>query len=119
MENKTMLYVTIVLFAITAMFGVRILIGVLSNKKAPRPVVYSHGLFAATSLVLLIVYAFQNPANYPKVSIILFVLAALGGFYMFYHDINDKPLPKPVPFIHALIAVSGFIVLLLFVFGQH
>jgi hypothetical protein len=117
MDNKTMLYVTIILFALTAAFGVRILMNVVSNQKAPRTVVYTHGLFAATSLVLLLVYAFQSPANYPKVSIILFVLAALGGFYMFYHDVNNKPLPKAVPFVHALLAVSGFVALLLFVFG--
>lgn len=111
-----MLYVAIALFAITAMFGLRIIMSVVSNKKAPRTVVYSHGLFAAISLLLLIIYAVQNPANYPKASIILFVLAALGGFYMFYHDVNNKSLSKAVPFIHALVAVTAFIILLLFVF---
>jgi hypothetical protein len=117
MTGTTTLYVAIALFAVTAMFGVRILTSVLRNEKAPRGVVYSHGLFAATSLVLLIVYALQNPDNYPKASIILFILAALGGFFMFYHDVKNKPLPKGVPFIHALVAVSAFIILLLFVFG--
>jgi hypothetical protein len=116
METRTMLYVTIVLFVITAMFGVRILMSVLGNNKAPRGVVYSHGVFAATSLVLLIVYAFQSPANYPKVSIILFVLAALGGFFMFYHDVKNKQLLKPIPFIHAALAVAGLLALVFFVF---
>jgi hypothetical protein len=117
METNTMLYIIIGLFAITAIFGVRILTSVLSNNKAPRSVVYTHGLFAATALVLLIVYALRNPANYPKASIIFFVLAALGGFYMFYHDVRNKPLPKIVPFIHAALAVTALIILLLFVFG--
>ena len=117
MDTKTILYVAIALFALTALFGIRILLSVLRTEKAPRAVVYSHGLFAATSLVLLIYYGFQNPANYPKVSIILFILAALGGFFMFYHDVKNKPLPKAVPFIHALLAVTAFIILLFFAFA--
>jgi hypothetical protein len=117
MDTKTILYIAIALFALTALFGIRILLSVLRTEKAPRAVVYSHGLLAATSLGLLIYYGVQNPANYPKASIILFILAALGGFFMFYHDVKNKRLPIAVPFAHALIAVTAFIILLAFVFA--
>ncbi len=111
-----MIYAAIALFAVAAVFGLTILIKWLNQKEAPRGVVYSHGAAAATALVLLIVYAVQNPERFPKVSIILFVIAALGGFYLFYMDMVKKKRPTGIAFVHALLAVSGFVMLLLFAF---
>lgn len=107
-----MMYFTIALFALSAVLGLIILINWLTKKNAPRGVVYSHGLVAALALVLLIVYAVQNPDNFPKASIILFVIAALGGFYMFFNDLKKKTSPLAIAFIHALLAVAGFVMLL-------
>lgn len=112
-----MIYLSIALFALAAVLGLTILTKWLSKKNAPRAVVYSHGLVAATALVLLVVYALQNPDNFPKASIILFVLTALGGLYMFFNDLKNKTVPKAIPFVHALLAVSGLVALLLFVFA--
>jgi RsiW-degrading membrane proteinase PrsW (M82 family) len=111
-----MMYFTIGLFALAAVLGLSILIKWLTKKEASRAVIYSHGIAAATALVLLIFYAVQNPANFPKASLILFVIAALGGLYMFYQDMKKKNSPIAVAVIHALLAVSGLITLLIFVF---
>lgn len=111
------MYLTIGLFALSAILGLTILVAWLRQKNASRAVVYSHGLVAATALVLLIVYAIQNPASYPKLSIILFVIAALGGFYMFFNDLRGKYSPMAIAYLHALLAVGGFVVLLAFVFA--
>ncbi|MEO6301564.1 MAG: hypothetical protein ABIP51_00200 [Bacteroidia bacterium] len=111
-----MIYLAIILFALSAVLGLTILIKWLTKKDAPKAVVYSHGIVAAIALVLLIIYAAQNPNNFPKASIILFVVAALGGFYMFFNDLKKKPNPLAVAFIHALLAVGGFLTLLFFVF---
>ena len=110
------MYLTIGLFALAAVLGLSILIKWLTKKEASRVVIYSHGIAAATALVLLIFYAVQNPANFPKASLILFVIAALGGFYMFYQDMKKKNSSIAVAVIHALLAVSGLITLLIFVF---
>ncbi len=112
-----MIYLSVALFALAAVFGVTVLVKWLTKKNAPRAVVYSHGIAAALALVLLIVYALQNPAHFPKASLILFVLAALGGFYMFFNDLQKKAPKLPIAFIHALLAVAGFVALLLFVFA--
>jgi hypothetical protein len=85
--------------------------------KKAKPVVYSHGLVAATALVLLIVYGVQNPDRFPRLSIILFALAAIGGFYLLFNDLKRKPGPVAVAVIHALTAVVGFVTLLLFAFN--
>lgn len=111
-----MMYFTIALFALSAVLGLIILINWLTKKDAPKSVIYSHGLVAAVALVLLIVYAAQNPDNFPKASIILFVLAALGGFYMFFNDLKKKASPLAIAFVHALLAVAGFVMLLAYAF---
>jgi hypothetical protein len=112
-----MIYFAITLFAVSAVLGAAILIKWLSNKDASKGVIYSHGIVAAIGLVLLIVYALQNPGNFPKISIILFVVAALGGFYMFIRDLKKKTSPLAIAFTHALLAVGGFVALLFFVFA--
>jgi NAD/NADP transhydrogenase beta subunit len=112
-----MLYFTIVLFALAAVVGFIILKNWLTSAETGRTTVYLHGIFAALALVLLIVYALQNPANYPKASIILFVIGALLGFYMFAEDLRKKFSPTWLAIVHALFGIAGFLVILFFVFG--
>ena len=112
-----MLYAAIALFALSAVLGLTILIKWLSKKDASKGVIYSHGIVAATALGILVAYAIMNPANFPKVSIILFAIAAVGGFYMFFNDLRKKMSPMAIAFIHAILAVAGFVTLLLFVFA--
>jgi hypothetical protein len=116
-KSTTMQYITIALFAIAAILGVTILVNLLNKRNAPRGVVYSHGIFAAIALVLLIVYVVNNRTNAPTTSLILFVLAALGGFFMFIRDMSNKNIPVAVAVLHALLAVAGFVTLLIFVFA--
>ncbi|ELR69653.1 hypothetical protein C900_04878 [Fulvivirga imtechensis AK7] len=110
-----MIYGSIVLFALAAVLGLIIAAAIFKGKETPKPAVYAHGAIAAIGLVLLVLYALQNPTNYPQVSLIIFVIAALGGFYLFANDMKKKPGPKPVVIIHALAAVTAFTLLLLFV----
>ncbi|MEP6900943.1 MAG: hypothetical protein ABJA66_04285 [Actinomycetota bacterium] len=112
-----MIYLPIVLFALAAVLGVTILVKWLQDKEAPKAVVYSHGGIAALALLLLIAYAIQNPKNFPQLSIILFIVAALGGFALFFAEMFAKKRIVPVGVVHALIAVSGFLMLLLFAFA--
>lgn len=112
-----MLYFTIVLFALAAVVGFIILKNWLTSAETGHTTVYLHGIFAALALVLLIVYALQNPANYPKASIILFAIGALLGFYMFAEDLRKKFSPTWLAIVHALFGIAGFLVLLFFVFG--
>ena len=111
-----MIYLAISLLALAAILGLIILIKWLTKKHASKAVIYSHGIVAAVALVLLVVFALQNPGNYPKVSIALFVLSALFGFYMFFRDLMKKFSPYSVAFIHAFLAVGGFVALAAFAF---
>ncbi len=106
-----MVVVCIALFAVAAVFGVINVIRIVVADRAPRATVYIHGLFAAVSLVLLLVYSLMNTASAPIVALILFIIAALGGFTLFGIDVATKKPPKWLGFVHGAVAVAGFVVL--------
>jgi hypothetical protein len=110
-----MLYLTIGLFAVAAILGILIFKNWLTSAKTSRGVVYAHGLFAATALVILLVLALQNGASALRTSVILFVIAALGGIYMFVRDLRGKFSPMWLATVHALLAVAGFLVLIFYI----
>lgn len=111
-----LIYISIAVIALAAVLGLTILISWLTKKDVSRGVVYGHGIFAAIGLVLLAVFALQNPEDYPRLALILLVVAALGGFYMFFRDLQHKMSPYSIAFVHALLAVAGFVSLLFFAF---
>jgi len=65
------------------------------------------------SLVLLVIYSIINSAAAPIVALILFILAALGGFTLFGIDVATKKPPKWLGFVHGAVAVAGFVVLVI------
>lgn len=110
-----MIYLSIVLFALAAVIGLTILVKWLQSKDAPKVAVYSHGGVAAIGLVLLILYAIQNPGNFPQISLVLLVISALGGFALFFAEMFADKRIIPLGLVHALLAVGGFLTLLFFV----
>lgn len=112
----TTIYVAIGFFALAALLGMYLLSFVLRGKETPKAVVFTHGPLAAIGIVLLIVYIFKGGPN-PWESLILFVLAALGGAYMLFRDLTGKPIPKILAIGHGLLAVTGFVLLLVFAFS--
>ena len=111
-----MLYLAIGLFALAAVFGLLNLKHWAAAKRPPRPVVFTHGLFAATGLVLLLIYALRQPAPALTTSLLFFVLAAMGGFYLFFRDVKGKIGPLGFVILHGLLALTGFVILLWSVF---
>ena len=111
-----MLTTSIILFAIAAVFGLVLLTAILKSKDTPKAAVYTHGLVAAIALVLLIVYAESANAHTVTTSIVLFVIAALGGALLFGRDLMKKAGPKWLAVVHGLIAVSAFVILLVVAF---
>src|SRR4051794_374718 len=109
MKKPTMLYLIIGLFALAAVLGIILIRSLLVPQRPPRAAVYIHGLLAAIGLVLLIAFVLRNNnSNKLTSSIILFVIAALGGFTLFFRDLKGKLGPVWLAVIHALVAVSGF-----------
>lgn len=113
-----LVYTAITLFAIAALIGLYLISHVLQRKKPSKTAAVIHGLFAATALVLIIVRAAQVHGGLIVQAIVLFVLAALGGLTLFVRDINGKTLPGWLAIVHALIAVSGFVFLVVYALKQ-
>lgn len=110
-----MLYVIIAVFAVAAVLGLVIANAIISKKpETPKAAVVGHGLFAATGLGFLIYYMVENPENYPKAALIIFVLAAVGGAVLLVRDLMKKQGPVPLVIVHALAAVVAFALLLVF-----
>lgn len=108
-----MLIAAIIIFALAASGGLFLLSYVLRSKETPKGVAFIHGSVAAVGIVLLIIYcSIYSPS--PWISLVLFILAAFGGFFMMYKDLTGNPVPKSVAIIHGLVAVISFILLVVF-----
>jgi hypothetical protein len=113
-----LLTIAIVLFALAAVFGLIVLLKVLKGEATPKPAVFIHGLIAASALALVLYYVVTHAEKSPMASLVVFLIAALGGFFMFFMDMSKRPVPKGVALIHAGAAVVGLVLLIAFVAGS-
>jgi uncharacterized membrane protein HdeD (DUF308 family) len=120
MDSITMLRTASVLFALTALGGV--VMAAIRFRGRPHPpswMAMGHGLLAGAGLTLLVYAAVAGevPAG-AVIAAVLFALAAAGGVVLnlAYH-LRDRPLPKSLVIVHALIAVTAFVLLLAASFG--
>jgi hypothetical protein len=109
-----MLYTAIAFFALAALLGMFLISFVLKGKETPKAVVFTHGPLAVIGLVLLIIYSLKQPG--PIEAIVLFAIAAAGGLIMVWRDLTRRTVPKWLAIAHGLLAVSGFVFLLVFAF---
>jgi hypothetical protein len=110
----SLLWITILVFAIGAVIGLTMALAVFKGRFPPVSSAVLHGLFGATGLVLLIVAVFVYGTTGPvQWAFWLFLIAALGGFFIaFGFHAKKKTIPPGIVVVHALIAVVGFLILL-------
>ena len=116
MNAHIMLCTAIVLFAIAAAGGlVMAAVRVFGVRNPPAWLALLHGLLAGAGLTLLLFAAFA--AGVPTLAIwalVLLLIAAAGGLLMnLGYAWNRQLLPKPLMYGHVLIAVVGFILLII------
>ena len=108
-----------ILFGVSALGGIVMAIMRFTGKETPpMGLALLHGALAASGLVALIVAV--TGSNLPAQATIAlggFVIAALGGFFLFSFHLKRQALPIPVMVIHALVAVISFVILLLAILG--
>ena len=108
-----MLTYAVLVFAIAAVGGLVLASSVLRGKMAPWAISIAHALLGATGLILLIATVLQGAApGRVTAALGLLVVAALGGFYLASIHLRGQVAPKAVVFIHAGVAVAGFLTLL-------
>jgi hypothetical protein len=108
-----MLTYALLVFAIAAIGGLLLAASVLRGKLAPWALSIVHALLGATGLVMLVLVVLQGAAPARVTAALgLLVVAALGGFFLASIHLRGKIAPKAVVFIHAGVAVIGFLTLL-------
>lgn len=112
-----MIYAALILFALAAILGLYLISFVLRQKATPKPVAFIHGGLAATGLVLLIIHTVKTGADLVQ-AIVLFVIAALGGVVLIVRDLGGKSVPKWLAVIHGLLAIAGFIFLVIYALNK-
>lgn len=105
---------SLVLFAIAALAGVAMAVMHFRGISPPRPVLAAlHGVFAASGLVTLLLTVLKAGGKGPaQAALGVLLLAAIGGFYLLSFHLRGRPLPMIGVVGHAVIAVAGFVTLL-------
>jgi len=107
--------IALILFAVAAVGG--IVLALIRFKGKPYPplgLALVHGAVAAAGLVMLIALVAQHQGtSSATTALVLFLIAALGGFGLFFHHLRKVALPIWLVVVHALVAVAAFLILLL------
>jgi hypothetical protein len=114
-----MLTYALIVFAIGALGGLTMAgLYVLRGRLAPWALSLLHAALGAIGLLILI-YAALTTGLPPAalVALIIFVVAALGGFYLASIHLRGQVARRQLVFVHAGAAVIGFLTLLGVVIG--
>jgi hypothetical protein len=109
-----MLLLATILFALAALGGLYLAANHFSGKVPPMAIALLHGALAATALVLVVAqFAMGSGSSYLTYSVVLFVIAALGGFFLFSFRLRKMKAPNMLIPVHAIAAIAGFVCLVL------
>ena len=103
-----MLTIAAVLFAIGALGGIVLAAHVLRGKFAPWALSLLHAALGAAGIVLVLITVVQGARGNVALALGLFVVAALGGFFLASFHYRKQLPPKAVVIVHAVLAVAGF-----------
>ncbi len=110
----------LVFFGITATIGLYMLTRFFRGLSRQNGVMMLHGIGAGTAIGILFYYsAFELNTEVPYASIFFFIVAVFGGLFMaFWDKIMNRKMPKYFPLFHAGAAVTGFLLLLIYVINH-
>ena len=110
-----MIRISLILFALAAIAGLSMAILHFRGVSPPKTALAAlHGLFAASGLAVLVMALIKTGfGGMAGIALGLLVVAALGGFTLLSWHVQNRRLPSALVVGHALLAVAGFLVLLL------
>lgn len=108
-----MVIIAVVIFASAAFGGLVLASHVVKHELAPWALSIGHASMGATGLSVLGYALWKAPHNNTiMLSLVLFTIAAMGGFTLASYHFRKKIPPKGAILLHAVMAVSGFLVLI-------
>lgn len=118
-QNSMLIY-SLIVFTVGASAGLALAAAyVLRQRLAPWPMSLLHAALGATGLLLLIYPALTTGISMaPLIALLILAIAALAGIYLASIHARGEIAKKPVVFVHAVVAVTGFLVLLGAVFDM-
>lgn len=106
------------LFGIAALGGLYMAVRILAGSGAPLALSLVHAALGAGGIVLLYLGISEGQVGgIGWLALVLFIVAALGGFYLASFRLGSAFPPKTVVAIHALVAVTAFALLAGLTFG--
>jgi len=106
------------LFAVAAIGGLIMAVRIFAGGTPPWVLSLLHAAFGAAGIVTLyLAVAGSAVGGLAWIALGLFVVAALGGFFLASFHLRGQAHPKAVVALHALLAVSGFGILAGLAFG--
>jgi hypothetical protein len=111
-----MILAAIILFSLAAVLGIILLSYFFRKIETPKSLAFIHGPLAAIGLVLLIINAIGTGEYI--IPIVIFVIAAILGSITLMKDLFGKSVPIALPVFHGLLAVTGYLILVLNYFGS-
>jgi hypothetical protein len=117
-RRTAMLGYALIVFAIGALGGIALASFLLRGRLAPWPLSLLHAALGAIGLLIVLYAALATGiSNAALTALVILIIAALGGFYLASIHLRGNVAPKPIVFVHAGVAVIGFLTLLGVVFG--
>jgi hypothetical protein len=108
-----MLTASMVFFALAIAGGLTMAVLHFRGQKIPLALGLGHGALAGTGLILLLLVVFrQASGGMLAVAAGIFGVAALGGLGLISFSLRGRRLPTGLLFLHALLALTGFLLLL-------
>jgi len=109
-----MLFVAVLFLAFSAGTGFTLAYAILMKRfPTPRAPVFMHGVMSSVGLIFFTIYSIRSYPDYPLISLICLLVAALLGFYLFRNDVfRNRPGPRLVVVIHALFALVALAILI-------
>ncbi len=108
--------VIIILFALTVLGGTYLATLIFTNKKIEKSAALIHGFIGALAISVLAYFAYIQNNTKLWVALGIFIVAAIGGLYLYNNDRKGSAGPKSAVVIHATVAIAGIILLLLTIF---
>jgi disulfide bond formation protein DsbB len=107
-----MVTLALVIFGVTALGGLYLASRHFAHQPMPGPVALIHGVAGATALVILAFAVLaRDPGRAAGIALAIFVVTALGGFYLVTFHLRAERHPSPMVIGHGALAVVAFVVL--------
>ena len=103
-----MLTAALVVFAIAALGGIVLAAHVLRKNFAPWALSLLHAALGAAGIILVLITVVQGARGNVALALGLFIVAALGGFFLASFHYRKQLPPAVIVVVHAAIALAGF-----------